>query len=301
MITKEIKDSLVICLAVTTLILFLGANNFKAGDYDYHFNKSKNGCDNSFFENKNLKRACEEYAPLFHILAKPFTFNQNAFFYFTIILFLIISPLIILDHTKNYFSVLLYFTASDYIFYFMDGIFPQALANILLFLLFFTKDSRVEVGLLPILIVTHGSAFIAGIIILLLKKIDIEAFFCSSIFLNQKPEILYQKLGSVGGIDFRLSNIIYFFSRIFPLPFFLIALKQTWETNKKYFSLIIILFIAGFFYASRVWYLSFLLSIPAITMFYEKQNTLGKIALILSCFIFFTINVVLFNRLKTLC
>lgn len=294
------KKTLTLSLLFCIPLILLGATFFQGGDYIFHFQKASVGCDSSALTIEQ-QEACKVYTPLFHWLAIPFSFSENAFFYFTIFLFIIVSPLVIFYYSKSWYSTLLYFGASNYVFYFMDGIFPQAVANLFLFILFFTKDRRIEIAIIPLLILTHGSALIAGIALLFFKHVDLKGWLCSSVFLNNKPEAVYEKIGSTGGIDFSVNNILHFFTLTFPFPFMIIALKETWDKNQRYFGVLVFLIFMGFIYANIVWYLSFLIAIPAMSSYYQSRGFLGRACLIVFTLAFGIIQFYLFWNYHTYC
>lgn len=298
------RKTIFIAVFFSLFCAVLGASFFQGGDYLTHYYKSKQGCESSFFVQNNSVAQCESYTPLFHWIAFPFTFNENAFFFFTIFLFVFLTPLIIYKYTNNWYSALIYFCASNYVWYFMDGIFPQALAQLFIFILFFTKDRRLEIVLIPLIILSHGSGFMAVLFVLFFKYVDLAGWLCSSVFgANQSttPQVIYTKIGSSGGLDFQINNVLHFFTKLFPIPFLFMALKESSQNDKRTFGLLVFLIIAGFVYAPRVWYLAFILAIPSITKFFEKQPKKNKIYLLVFTILYGVFQVYTFYTYHTQC
>lgn len=295
------KKTILISIVFAILYISLGVSFFQGGDYQFHYEKSNQGCPTTFFQTPLALSTCEGYTPLFHYLARLFSFSENAFFYFTILLFVLLTPIIIYHYTKNWYATLLYFFASNYIYYFMDGIYPQALAGILLFTLYYTKDRRIEFAIFPLLILAHGSGFVAGLFILFFKYFDITGWLCSSVFVNNQPSSIYDRIGSSGGLDFAPNNILHFFLVTFPIPYLWMALKESFDHEKKTFALIVFIIVAGFVYAPRVWYTGFLLAIPPITKFYERQSSNQKKYYVLFTLLIGVVQFYLFFNYHTQC
>ena len=150
--------------ALFTFIFAFFAGNFAGGgDYSFHFEKAKNDCE-------NLNDACEIYAPLFSWIAKPFAFHPNAFFFFTVFLIGFVTPMLLFLLSKNWLSVWFYYSITSYYWFFIDGIFAQALAMILLLLVLFLKDWKQQALMVLLAILSHGTGFFLVLITFLLKN-----------------------------------------------------------------------------------------------------------------------------------
>jgi len=245
------------------------------GDYDRHFYKAKNGCEGSETVGWG-EEACETYSPLFHVIAQPFTYHQNAFFYFVLLILGLITPLILFWFTKEWLSVVLYFTTTVYFYFSIDGFFPQALAGIILLLIFLVRDWRIQVALVLLSIFAHGHAFLLCLIAFVLTNFKRgflnNAFLgCSSTFGANKPEIFNTNIEGfiTTGVPFQLNHALIFFARIFPFPF--LVCSVWYSVNKKYKNELLLMalvcFVAGFTVSHRAFYFIPLLLIPSLTMF----------------------------------
>ena len=275
---KDINKALfVCCLFVLIFTIFFG-NMFKGGDYPSHLIKAKEGCGN-LDQNPNIgwtTESCEMYAPLFHFIAKPFAFHENAFFYFVLFLFGIVTPMLVFFISKNWLSVIFYFTVTNYFYFIADGIFAQGLAIILLLSIFCFKDWRIQLGIVLLSIFSHGSGFylvLIGFLIINFKKGFLENGFlgCSATFGQNKPAIFEEQVLDLTthGSALTFGEVLIFFVKIFPLPF--LVFSVWYSINKRYkielLLMALVCFVGGFWISHRIFYVIPLLLIPALTNF----------------------------------
>jgi len=273
---KNLFKAIAICCLFMFVFSYFFSGLFQSGgDYNQHFYKAKNGCEGSETIGWS-EDACEIYAPLFHTIAQPFTYHENAFFYFVLLLLGLVTPLIVFWFTKEWISVILYFTTTVYFYFNIDGFFPQALAGIILLLIFLVRDWRIQVALVGLSIFAHGHAFLLCLIgfgLINFKKGFLNNKFlgCSSTFGANKPEVFDTPIQGLvtTGVQFKLSHVLVFFARIFPLPFLICSIW--YSINKKYKIDLLLMacfcFIAGFTVSHRAFYFIPLLLIPSLTMF----------------------------------
>jgi len=284
----------VCCLFVLVFTLFF-SSYFKGGDYGSHLIKAREGCE-GIEQNDKVnwsKESCESYAPLFHFIAKPFSFHENSFFYFTMLLFGIITPMLLFLISKNWLSVVFYFTITNYFYFIADGIFSQGLAVILLLSLFVFKDWRLQLAIVFLSIFSHGHGFYLCLIGFLILNFKEGFLGCSATFGENKPAVLdeqFLELTSTGSA-FNLGNILIFFTRIFPFPFLLLSvwfsLKEKYRIDLLLMSMIC--FIAGLLVSHRIFYVIPLLLIPALTNFAVTLKGKQRIVFwvfVLICFVY---------------
>ena len=238
---KELAKSIVIALAFTLLIAVLGISVQGGGEYVFNFQKAAGDCGET--------NECETYTPLFHYLASWFAFSENSFWFFTVFLFGFAIPMIFYYLTKNSMSVWLYISSSSAFYYLIDGVFPQGLALGLCLLIFAVKDWRIQSLLVLAASLSHGHGFYLGLTAFLLNrawiyaeanKFDFREIFlsCSGIFGLDRPDILDMKIDTVIGTTvtvakaypITITNVLSLFSKMFPLPFWIVSF---WYSIKK--------------------------------------------------------------------
>ncbi len=282
---KELAKAIIIALSFTLLIAFLGMGVQGGGEYKFNLLKAKEGC-----ENEDNQQACEDYTPLFHYLANLFSFSDNSFWFFVVFLFAFVIPMIFYYLTKNAMSVWLYISSTSSFYFFIDGVFPQGLALGICLLIFAVKDWRIQALLVLAGALTHGHGFYLALTAFLLNRtwIYIEAnefdfnkilLSCSGIFGNFRPEILDTKIEEIGGLviakayPISIANILSLFSKMFPLPFWIISFWYSIKKRWRWDLLIMALFAIAFAFipggSHRSWYLVPYMLIPATSMFYK--------------------------------
>ena len=288
---QKLKKALFVCCLFILVFSYFFSGIFPSGGYyDRHFFKAKNGCIGSEIVYWD-KEPCESYAPLFHWLARPFTFHENAFFYFVIILIGLITPLLLFALTKNWLSVILYFTTTTYFYFMIDGFFSQAIAGILLLTIFLTKDWRIQTIILLLSIFSHGHGFLLCLTAFLITNFKNGFFSCSATFGANKPQIFESPIEGMvtTGTQFTVSHALVFFARIFPLPS--LVFSVWYAVTKKYrldlLVMSIVCFAGGFLISHRTFYFIPLLLIPSLTMFASEQKGNWKTGFWLLVFVSF--------------
>lgn len=285
------------------IVLFLSilpTTIFNGGDFERHFEKSKNGCEE--IENWNN---CEGYHSLYHKIAFFFSFNEKIFYYFNLFLFAFLTPLLLIFLAKNQMAGFFYFTTTNYFFYFMDGIFSQGMTMLLGLGMLLTDDKRIQLIILALMSLAHGHGFFLGLIFFIAKNIpfkEIEEIpykifkknnnflLCSGLFGTNKINILKNEINiSAGGYPWKIENIIHPFTKIFPFPFIFLALKSFFEKKQYCYTLLIFSsIIGGFIISNRVFYVFSLIGIIGLTQYYEETtNNQKKLILFSSIFIGF--------------
>lgn len=183
--------------------------------------------------------ACERYPPFFHWLAKPFSFSQQHFLLFSLVIVCFLIPIILLHFKKHWVSVLFYWAVSFP--YIMESGFhyPQLLATATLLIFLLKKNWKIRIVLLILSIGIHTSAPILLTIAWTLelafnKKTWTNVFpSCTTGVVIKEPltkeSVLTER--AVGWIN--KGYILNWAIKSTPLPFIAFALKQFW-VQKQY-------------------------------------------------------------------
>lgn len=283
----QIKKAIVIALSFTLLIVVLGQGIQGGGEYKFNYLKAQDKC-----EETGKVEDCESYTPLFHIIAHPFAFSENAFWYFSVVLLGFIIPLIFYFLTKNWFSVWLYYSTSSAFYFLIDGVMPQALAMGLCLLILTVKDWRIQIGILLLSSMAHGHGFIMCLTALIVNRVwllitnDEDSWnnillSCSGVFGTARPETLDTKILGPSAYPITITNILSLFTKIFPFPLYIIAFYYSIK-HKYRLDLITMAIIALVFGISshRSWYLIPMMLIPSVSMFYMSLNKRHKLWLL---------------------
>lgn len=280
-LNQQFAVALIICL---TICLFLGVLppkfNGQGYDYQFHFDKARG-------QDESNGKVTVVYPPLFHWLAGPFSFNEPAFYLFSLFLIGILTPMLLFYLTDNWVSVAFYFAVSEYFWFFEQGVYAQALIGIFLILVLMFDDWGFRAILLLLATLSHSTGFFAiGLTMLvlalhesgLLKKAVGFLPGCSGLVGNKRPDTLLdtriiELVDSHQSLHgFRVSYILKLAFQIFPLPFLFMSMKYLWKHKLDYFLLIIAFVIVGFFLNYRVWYFITIPGIFGLTRFYENMN-----------------------------
>ena len=220
--------------------------------------------------------------------------------------------------TRQWIVVWFYFSTTSFFWFHIDGVFPQGLAILFAMLILGTKDWRIQIGLIGLATLTHSHGFHLGLIafisnqLWLLFKHDIQKkgkftskikdkfmkvfLGCSGIFGNAGPKFLEERIvinfGDIskplggGAYPLQIVNILALFTKIFPLPLWLISLyyyiksKQRWDLVL----MVLLVLMAGTFFSTsshRVFYVIPLLLLPGLTWFYNKTRKRNKAVILL--------------------
>ena len=314
------KKSILIASIFVLLIAFLGQDYIGSGEHTFNYMKAKIGCIEEY-----KTQECETYTPLFHILASPFTFQEKQFWFFCVFLFGFIMPLSFYYLTKHWISVWLFISSTSAFYYLIDGVYPQALAMLICILIFAVKDWRWQSVLVLLATMAHGHGFWLGMTaftlnrawIILEPKIKDISFRdimlgCSSVFGLNKPEILDQqvqidaigKLGS-GAYHINFANILSLFTKIFPLPFWIISIWYSLKYKIRWdmFAMALIALVFAFTSSGshRSWYLIPLMFIPALSEFYINLSFKYKCIFLIFTIGCFVLQIWMWFNYKTLC
>jgi hypothetical protein len=299
------KRVFLICLSFVILFNLLPATWFRTGDFEFHFEKSST-CDGKIGD--ELIR-CNSYYPLFHFFAGFFSFSKLAFTYFLFVLMLLVPPVLLFYHTKNWVAAWFYFSTTQFVYLVQTGgAYPQLLAISFLILFFIVKNNYWRVPLFLVAILSHSQAFFLlstywflELAVIEFNKHDWKKVLpaCSSIFGQtlQAPIESIQNVEVLNRNGFQLINInikdfINFFIRIFPLPFLVLAFFQLKKEKNWHIIIMVILLL---YYGvvvnqSRVFWTIPILLIPALTRYYSNQIGWWRKSIIVLSIVTFAVN-----------
>ncbi len=209
--------------------------------------------------------------------------------------------------TKNWLSVWFYYSTTSYFWFFVDGIFAQALVSILFLLVFVLKDWRLQVLLLPLAILSHGHGFLLITIAIVLSNLgpSVKSFFpCSGVFGFSKPLILDQPIPGLvtTGIQFNVGNALIVPTKIFPFPFAFFALRQAWKDKEFHvLGLTIVTLVAGLVLSHRIFYLLPLILIPSLVKWVSKLNQTKRHVVLFSTILVFGFQLYSWLNSKLVC
>ncbi len=299
--SSQLNKALLVCIFFLLFFTLIPGQWQWVGDFNFHFEKAKQSCAKDY-----PQESCDGYYPLLHLLSSNFSFSIHAFSSFLMVLLVFVTPMIIFLITKHWFSVWLYFSATQYVYLIQaGGAYPQALAGIFLLLFFLVKNNWLRAGILVLAILSHSQAFL-----LLLSIWFVLLFFenfksytnflpaCSGLFgkqavdpIGQQIEIgLPSKLS--GPVMVNLKDIANFFVRTFPLPFLLAAFWQL-KKERDYALILISLVIVYYGIAmgqARIFLVIPLILLPSLTRFYLSLDGWWKKGFIALSIITFAIN-----------
>lgn len=278
------------CIFFTAVFL----NDINGGDFGFHFEKAKNGC-------LNLRDDCQIYAPLFHWVSGPFAFHENSFRYFSVFLVGILTPISLFLLSKKWISVWLYFSVTSYFYFFVDGIYSQALAHLLFLAVLISKDWKLDFVFLLLATLAHGHGFFLVAFGILCKNIPFDRLSiekivpaCSGIFGRDRPSVLDDRVGQLvtTGESFTWAHLLILFTKIIPLPFFYFGVKKVIEDRKFQIMAMVAGFLfAGTFISHRVYYLVPLVLIGPLAEYYQGLSGWGKQGFLAITVLFFSMNI----------
>src|SRR3989304_9548991 len=121
------KKAFLICVAFLTLFSLMPFELLGNGfDYDFHLSKARG---NTTTENGINT---QEYAPLYSIISQFFVFKEIVFKFLGLLMLGLIIPLLVFKLSRDWFSVILYFTTTSFFYFFEQGIYAQPLSMILM-------------------------------------------------------------------------------------------------------------------------------------------------------------------------
>lgn len=283
-VQDNLRVALIICL-IFTVAFSMVPEQYQAKNYDWlaHFHKAR-GQMRGGGDDRDLLT----YPPLGHMVGSVFTFREEHFYFYLLMLIGIVTPMLVFFLSgRNWVSVLLYFTATSY-FYFMEGgLVPQAFVGILLLIAILVKDWRVRAVLIPLSVLTHSVGLQAmGLTLIVLfifenKLYTLLPFFpgCSGYFGNNRPDAILDAqivpATSPASRSLRVSYFLRLIVDIFPLPFLLIAVKEL-KNRPKLLALVVLYLLLGLAHY-RIFFFAPLVGIPGLVMFYEKLTSKNRL------------------------
>lgn len=301
-IEKDKAKAIVLLILFTTLFYFSISYFARGGDFLFHLQKASGNC----FENN-----CLIYAPLFHWLGAPFAFHENAFMGFALLIIGVITPWLLFKQEKNWLTVWFYFTTSSYFWFFIDGIYSQALAHVFFLAILVNKEFKYDVLFLGLATLAHGHGFyLAALAILgknLFHALKEDKWFlpaCSGVFGHNSPEVLTQQVNGLmtHGQPFTIANILLPFTKIYPFFYWFLSVFQVfkerrWETLFLVGSILIL----GLLISHRIFYLIPLLLIPGLVRFTMGTSVFGRRIVLGSSLLVFGFQLFSWVNFKLLC
>ena len=280
----------------------------RTGDFNFHFNRASGNCPQGYSE-----ASCISYYPLLHLLGSTFSFSEQAFSHFLMVIVIFITPLILFFMTRKWMVVWLYFTATQYVYLIQaGGAYPQALAGIFLLLFLWQKNNYLRFLILIAAIISHSNAFTLLLIVWLVqlffennmhaiiyKKFKYIFPACSAIFGRTTEDPIGQQVlvttitkNGIAPINIIVKDVVNFFVRTFPFPFLLAAF---WQLKKEKEWALIVLTLFGFYYGiavgqARIFLIIPLILLPSLTRFYYNLDKKWKKWFIIFTFITFIFN-----------
>lgn len=305
---EELRKALLIIIFFLLVFSVIPLGWHRVADFNFHLSRAAQECLSGY-----SKESCDSYYPLLHLLGGAFSFSSVAFSNFLMILVIFVTPMILFFMTKKWFSVWLYFAATQYVYLIQaGGAYPQALAGILLLLFLWQKNFYIRFFLLIAAMLSHSQAFVLLVMVwlvqlffennihsIIFKKFKNVLPACSAIFGRQPEDPIGQQIlvttitkNGIAPINIIVKDIANFFVRTFPLPFLLAAF---WQLKKEKDWALIVLTLFGFYYGiavgqARIFLIVPLLLLPSLTRFYYGLDKKWRKWFILLTLITFTVN-----------
>jgi hypothetical protein len=304
-LNKSIIISLIFLLAFFCANKYIFDSNGRTNqyifntDYVFHFNKSA-----GFSALPDLTHSQESYEnyPYFtSLLFKPFAFSELSFYLFFLFLIAFVIPLLLFLINKNLAIIVFYFMIMS-LFFELEGmtLIPETIMVILLLLFVLIKNIYFRLFLLPFSIIVHSFGFwliLFALIFSLLFKHKNKILLACSPILKYKPEILKTNFAPTS-MGFNITTIINFFVRGFPLPFFLVSIKQLFNQKNYFYLSMIFIGFAGAFINTRTTHISQIFLLFGFTDFYSKSNKKMKVLIIFLALIVFVVELWQWWRIK---
>ena len=271
------KSKAILLLIVFTVLYLLVIqpiiiSHWEKTDLHRHLIKAQGDCENAEQAGWS-KEACERYKPLLGILGNVFSGSIELFSIYGFIIIGILIPATLFWITKNWISILFYFTTTSFFYYHIDGIYAQALATLFAIMILGTKDWRLELILVILAALSHGHGLQLALLILILKYLPKGMLACTGTFGNTTPEIFNQTINPIGGINTTIASIIHPFTRITPIPFLILGFYQNIKDKKTELLLLTIIgIIGGFVISTRVFYIVSIPMIIGLSSFYMQNK-----------------------------
>ncbi len=285
-LTKAMSIMLLAAIIFVVVIQPVISGSSADNDIVRHWYKSRGDCDNASEADWSTD-SCLIYSPLLGILGVPFNSSMEDFTVFAFIIIGLITPLLLLYLTKNWISVLFYFTVTNYFYISMEGIYAQALVFAFALAIIAKKHWSIDILIVVLMNFAHGFGLELGLIFFVikyLKPITNAMLSCSGTFGETPPKFFSEtafNLGTGAGV-FNYGSLIYIFTKVFPFPFLVIAVWQNLQDKRKDLVLYLLVgLFAGFVVQQRAFSLVPLIGIIGLTSFYSKASRKGKAVLFL--------------------
>lgn len=310
---KELSKAIFVIVIFLFIFSIIPANWQRTGDFNFHFSRAGGNCPPEY-----PPESCLSYYPMLHLIGGIFSFSQQAFSNFLMIIIIFITPFILFLMTKKWITVWFYFSATQYVYLIQaGGAYPQALAGIFLILFIWQKNNYIRFFLLIVAIISHSNAFTLLLMVWLVQLFfenfkSIKNIFpaCSAIFGRQEVDPIGQKIlittitkDGIAPISVILKDIANFFVRTFPFPFLLAAF---WQLKKEKDWSLIALTLVAFYYGfavgqARIFLIVPLILLPSLTRFYYNLDKKWKKWFILMTILTFIINFGTWGLYKVQC
>ncbi len=320
---KDTEKAFFVCVAFCLLFSLLPTDWLGGGwDFEFHYNKTLGDTQGILRGNE-----MDSYPWLFHFVAGFFDYRLIIFKWFGILLLGLLIPMALFFVSKDWLSVLFYFTTTSFFYFFEQGIYAQALMMLIMLLFWVFKNPIIHIGLIYAALLTHSWGLHLALLTLaciylhksewineILKIKNKILLGCSGWFpindANQsiRPnEFLDTHLLSSQENNFsmalRVSFLFKLIVEIFPLPFALMGFYQTYQ-NKRFDFLLLALasLVIGSFYDYRIFFILPLVLIPGLVDYYRNINVrLHKFGFIAMIIFFGILNFVVWFNYKTIC
>jgi hypothetical protein len=202
------------------------------GDYGQHYRNAKNLPAVNGLE-------MGEYAPLNKFFSQFFSFSQQGFFLYVLLLLALITPFLLYKLKGSFTIVWMYFASISYFWLLSSsGFISQALLGIWVLLYLLQKNWLVKLFLVVTAVFVHGYGlmlmFAVMIVDLLFEKrlFGKIHFSCSALLPASLKAQFSQGIGVIPD-NLNLSELLNFLTRGFPLPFLIVSSFQLWTYSKK--------------------------------------------------------------------
>lgn len=317
---KDWNKALLICVGFLMFFALIPQQFLAEGfDYDFHLDKARGN------DITSLGRNTQEYAPLYSWLSSFFIYKEIVFKFFGLLMLGLIIPMLVFKLSKDWFSVLLYFTTTSFFYFFEQGIYAQPLAMVLMLIVIIYKNNFIRILVLFLSLFAHSLGFQlvllalffmllheTGWIELAFKKFKNVLLGCSGWFpiqdgVETRPNgfldaHLFSEQSNNFSMSLRVSFLLKLIIEVFPLPYLYFATKQVLK-NKDYglFGIALASLLIGSFMDYRVFFVIPLVLLPALADFYRTLTGLHQKGFLILMTFTGLLNFIIWVRFKTLC
>ena len=248
--------------------------------------------------------SCEQYPPAIIQIGGIFLNREIFFKQFLLIAFMLVMPLVLYKITNEPIAVWFYFSTTSYAWSLITGsFFAQALSVILILSMYFLRD-RDRILVLLVLVITHSTGFLFGLIFFFLLLIE-ENFFrnkefpwlpkfllgCSPFWGEAgPPEIVNTKIANQVNLTgfVSVNTILSVLFKRTPLPFLYFSVKKLLqERSVALLGFMFISFVAGFVLHERGFWFATLPMVVGLSWYYRDTSPKMKKLLLLLSVIYF--------------